>query len=298
VLESIEIPEPVITIAIEPKTKADQEKLSASLAKLAMEDPSFAVRTDEETGQTLIAGMGELHLEIIVDRLRREWKVDANIGRPQVAYRETVTRKAKVEHRFVRQTGGRGQFAHVVLEIEPAERGSGITFESKVTGGAIPKEFIPAVQRGVEEAASEGVLAHFPVVDVNVTLLDGSYHEVDSSELAFKVAGSMGFKDAVRKAAAILLEPVMEVEITTPDDYCGDVIGDLNARRGKVSGMDPRGGIQVVKADVPLSTMFGYATDVRSRTQGRATFSMKFGFYNPVPSHIAEEVLAKAQGRL
>ena len=297
-LESIEVPEPVITIAIEPKTKADQEKLSASLAKLAMEDPSFSVKTDEESGQTLIAGMGELHLEIIVDRLRREWKVDANIGRPQVAYRETVTKTVKVEHRFVRQTGGRGQFAHVVMEIQPGERGDGVTFESKVTGGAIPKEFIPAVQRGMEEAAAEGVLAHFPVVDVHVRLLDGSYHEVDSSELAFKIAGSMGFKEAVRKAAPALLEPVMLVEITTPDDYCGDVIGDLNARRGKVSGMDPRGGIQIVKADVPLSTMFGYATDLRSRTQGRATFSMKFGFYNPVPSHIAEEVLAKAQGRL
>jgi elongation factor G len=298
VLESIEVPEPVIAIAIEPKTKGDQEKLSASLAKLAMEDPSFNVKTDEETGQTLIAGMGELHLEIIVDRLRREWKVDANVGRPQVAYRETVTQKAKQDTRFVRQTGGRGQFAHVVLEVGPGVRGTGIVFESRVTGGAIPKEFIPAVEKGVVEAATNGVLAGFPVVDIHVTLLDGSYHEVDSSELAFKVAGSMAFKDGVRKCEPALLEPIMLTEITTPEEYCGDVIGDLNARRGKVAGMDPRGGIQVVRAEVPLATMFGYATDLRSKTQGRATFSMKFGFYEPVPSHIAEDVLAKAHGRL
>ena len=297
-LESIEVPEPVITIAIEPKTKADQERLSASLAKLAMEDPSFSVRTDDETGQTLIAGMGELHLDIIVDRLRREWKVDANVGRPQVAYRETVTTASTQETRFVRQTGGRGQFAHVVMSVGPGERGKGVTFASKVVGGAVPREFIPAVQKGVVEAATTGVLAGFPVVDVAVELLDGSYHEVDSSELAFKIAGSMAFKDAVRKAHPILLEPIMLTEATTPDEYTGDVIGDLNARRGKVTAMEPRAGVQVVSAEVPLATMFGYATDLRSRTQGRATFSMKFGFYNQVPSHIAEEVLARAQGRL
>ena len=297
-LESIEVPEPVIAIAIEPKTKADQEKLGASLAKLAMEDPSFVVRTDEETGQTLIAGMGELHLEIIVDRLRREWGVDANVGRPQVAYRETVQGVSRQETRFVRQTGGRGQFAHVVLQIKPADRGAGIEFSSEITGGAIPKEFIPAVEKGVREAAEHGVMAGYPLTDVKVRLLDGSYHEVDSSEMSFKVAGSMAFKDAVANAQPVLLEPIMRTEISTPEEYCGDVIGDLNARRGRVSGMDPRAGVQLVSAEVPLSSMFGYATDLRSRTQGRASFSMKFGFYNPVPSHIAEEVLARAQGRL
>ena len=297
-LESIQIPEPVIHIAIEPKTKVDQEKLSAALGKLAMEDPSFSVRTDEETGQTLISGMGELHLEIIVDRLRREFKVDANVGRPQVAYRETVTEQVKQETRFVRQSGGRGQYAHVVLEVAPAERGSGVSFESRVTGGAIPKEFIPSVQKGVEEAALNGVLSGYEVTDVAVRLLDGSYHEVDSSELAFKVAGSMGFKEAVQRAGPALLEPIMLTEVTTPEEHTGDVIGDLNARRGKVTGMTPRGGTQVVNAEVPLAAMFGYATDIRSKTQGRATFSMKFGFYSPVPPHVAEGVLAKAQGRL
>jgi elongation factor G len=297
-LESIDVPEPVITIAIEPKTKADQEKLGSALAKLAMEDPSFSVRTDEESGQTLIAGMGELHLEIIVDRLRREFKVDANVGRPQVAYRETVTQTAKVDHRFVRQTGGRGQYAHVVITLGPGKRGDGIVFDNEVVGGTVPKEFIPAVEKGMREAANNGVLAGFPAVDLVYTLLDGSYHEVDSSEMAFKICASMAFKEAFAKARPILLEPIMLTEITTPDEYCGDVIGDLNARRGKVSGMEPRSGIQIVTAEVPLAQMFGYATDLRSRTQGRATFSMKFGFYSPVPSHIAEEVLAKAQGRL
>jgi elongation factor G len=298
VLESIDIPAPVITIAIEPKTKADQEKLGSALAKLAMEDPSFSVKTDEETGQTLVAGMGELHLEIIVDRLRREYKVDANVGRPQVAYRETVTQTAGVEHRFVRQTGGRGQYAHVVIELSPAKRGEGLIFESKTVGGTVPKEFVPAVEKGFREAANNGVLAGYPVVDLKYTLLDGSYHEVDSSELAFKIAASMAFKEAFSKARPILLEPIMINEITTPDEYCGDVIGDINARRGKVTGMESRSGIQIVNTEVPLAQMFGYATDLRSRTQGRATFSMKFGFYNPVPSHVAEEVLAKAQGRL
>ncbi|MCK6546589.1 elongation factor G [Myxococcota bacterium] len=298
VLESIDVPEPVITIAIEPKTKADQEKLGAALARLAMEDPSFNVKTDEETGQTLIAGMGELHLEIIVDRLRREYKVDANVGRPQVAYRETVTQAVKQDTRFVRQTGGRGQYAHVVVHVAPAERGAGITFANKTVGGTVPKEFVPAVEKGMREAANNGVLAGFPAVDVAVALLDGSYHEVDSSEMAFKIAGSMAFKEAFLKAKPILLEPIMITEVTTPDEYTGDVIGDINSRRGKVTGMEPRGGIQLVATEVPLAQMFGYATDLRSRTQGRATFSMKFGFYSPVPSHVAEEVLAKAQGRL
>jgi elongation factor G len=293
-LESIDVPEPVITIAIEPKTKVDQEKLGAALAKLAMEDPSFSVKTDEESGQTLIAGMGELHLEIIVDRLRREWKVDANIGKPQVAYRETVTATVRQETRFVRQTGGRGQYAHVVIQLEPAKRGEGILFESKVVGGTVPREYVPAVEKGMREAASNGVLAGFPVVDVKYTLLDGSYHEVDSSEMAFKIAASMAFKEAFKNARPILLEPIMLLEVTTPEENCGDVIGDLNARRGKVTGMDSRSGIQIVAAEVPLASMFGYATDLRSRTQGRATFSMKFGFYSPVPSHIAEEVLARA----
>jgi elongation factor G len=297
-LESIEAPEPVIAIAIEPKTRGDQDRLASSLAKLAMEDPSFTVRNDPETGQTLIAGMGELHLEIVVDRLKRQFKVDANVGRPQVAYRETITRKVKKDHRFVRQTGGRGQYAHVVITVEPGPKASGIVFESEVVGGTVPREYVPAVEHGVRDAANNGVLAGYPVVDVKITLLDGSYHEVDSSEMAFKICGSMAFKEAVLEARPILLEPIMLTEITTPDEYCGDVIGDLNARRGKVSGMDPRAGIQIVSAEVPLATMFGYATEVRSRSQGRATFSMKFGFYNPVPSHIAEEVLAKAQGRL
>lgn len=297
-LESIEAPEPVIAVSIEPKTQVDQEKLGASLAKLAMEDPSFSVRTDAETGQTLIAGMGELHLEIIVDRLRREWNVDANVGRPQVAYRETVQGASRHETRFVRQTGGRGQFAHVVIELKAAERGAGVEFENAISGGVIPKEFIPAVEKGVREATEHGVLAGYPMTDVSVRLVDGSYHEVDSSEMSFKVAGSMAFREAAVAAQPILLEPIMLTEITTPEEYCGDVIGDLNARRGRVSGMDPRAGIQLVSAEVPLSSMFGYATDLRSRTQGRASFSMKFGFYNPVPSHIAEEVLARAQGRL
>jgi len=297
-LETIDFPDPVITIAIEPKTKADQEKFGAALAKLAMEDPSFTVRTDDETGQTLIAGMGELHLEIIVDRLKREFRVAANVGRPQVAYRETATKHIRTAARFVRQTGGRGQFGHVVLELTPGERGSGVDVSSKIVGGVIPKEYIPAAMAGVREAAENGYLAGYPAVDLEIAIVDGSYHEVDSSELAFKIAGSMAFQQAFKKAKPILLEPIMLTEITTPDEYCGDVIGDVNARRGKVAGMDPRAGIQIVSAEVPLATMFGYATDLRSRTQGRATFSMKFGFYNPVPSHVAEELLAKAQGRL
>jgi elongation factor G len=296
-LESIPAPQPVITIAIEPRTKADHDRLGASLAKLAMEDPSFSVRTDEESGQTLIAGMGELHLEIIVDRLRREWKVDAAVGRPQVAYRETIASPVRRETRYVRQNGGRGQFAHVVLELEPAPRGTGVTFTSAVVGGSVPREFVAAVEKGVVEAATSGVLAGFPVVDVAARLVDGSYHEVDSSELAFKVAGSMAFTEAFRESNPLLLEPIMLTEVTTPEEYTGDVVGDINARRGRVTGMEPRNRTQVVSAEVPLATMFGYATDLRSRTQGRATFSMEFGYYNPVPSHIAEDVLARVQGR-
>jgi elongation factor G len=292
-LESIDVPAPVISIAIEPKTKVDQEKLSQALGKLALEDPSFSVKTDEETGQTLIAGMGELHLDIIVDRLRREFKVDANVGRPQVAYRETISRSARVDHRFVRQTGGRGQFAHVVLELAPGDRGSGVVFENRITGGSVPREFIPAVERGATEAASNGVLAGYPVVDTIIRLLDGSYHEVDSSEMSFKIAASMGFKEAVAEAGPVLLEPIMLNEVTTPEEYCGEVIGDINSRRGRVSGIEPRGNVQLVKTEVPLATMFGYATDLRSKTQGRATFSMKFGFYEPVPAHVAAEVLAR-----
>ena len=297
-LESIDFPDPVITIAIEPKTKADQEKLGSALAKLAMEDPSFSVRTDDETAQTLIAGMGELHLEVIVDRLRREFKVAANVGRPQVAYRETCTRNTKGVGKFVRQTGGRGQYGHAVIQLLPGERGTGVVVNHKVVGGTIPKDYMPAVEQGIREAADNGILAGFPAVDFQVDIVDGSYHEVDSSEIAFKIAGSMAFQDAFKNAKPILLEPIMLTEVTTPDEYCGDVIGDINARRGKVSGMDPRAGIQIVAAEVPLATMFGYATELRSRTQGRATFAMKFGFYNPVPSHVAEEILAKAQGRL
>ncbi|MBI2372927.1 MAG: elongation factor G [Deltaproteobacteria bacterium] len=297
-LESIHFPAPVIAIAIEPKTKADQEKLGSALAKLAMEDPSFTVRTDADTGQTLIAGMGELHLEIIVDRLRREFKVGSNVGRPEVAYRETVTKTAKGDGRFVRQSGGRGQYGHVVVSIEPATNGVGVVVENEIVGGVVPREFLPAVEAGIKEAAERGVLAGYPATDLVVKMLDGSYHEVDSSELAFKIAGSMAFKEAFSKASPMLLEPMMRVEVTTPEDYAGNVTGDLHSRRGKIVGMDPRAGIHVVTAEVPLATMFGYATDLRSKTQGRATFSMEFGHYSPVPAHVAEEVLAKAQGRL
>ncbi len=295
-LEPISFPEPVIAVAIEPKTEADAERLGTALAKLAMEDPSFVVRTDAESGQTLIAGMGELHLEIIVDRLRREFKVDAVVGRPQVAYRETASQAAEGEGTFSRQTGGRGQFGHVRIAVEPADRGDGVVVESKVSSSVVPKAFVAPAEAGIREAASQGALAGYPVTDVHVTLVDGSFHEVDSSELAFKVAGSIAFKDAFGKARPILLEPMMIADITTPDEYCGDVLGDLTARRGRVSGMDPRGGLQLVTAEVPLAAMFGYATDLRSRTQGRATFSMKFGHYGPAPTHVAESMLAKAQG--
>jgi elongation factor G len=296
ILSAIEFPEPVISIAIEPKTKADQEKLGVSLQKLATEDPSFRVTTDRETGQTLISGMGELHLEIIVDRLLREFKVDASVGKPQVAYKETVRRAATHETKFVRQTGGRGQYGHVVLRVEPRAPGAGFEFVDQIKGGVVPREYIPAVERGVRDATGAGPLAGYPIVDVKATLLDGSYHEVDSSEMAFKIAGSMAFKDAARKADAVLLEPVMAVEVVVPEEFMGDVIGDLSSRRGKIQGMDARGGAQVIAAQVPLAQMFGYATDLRSKTQGRATYTMQFSHYEPVPQLISEEITAKAVG--
>ncbi len=296
ILESIEFPEPVISIAIEPKTKADQEKLGISLGKLASEDPSFRVKTDEETGQTIISGMGELHLEIIVDRLFREFKVEANVGKPQVAYRETITKKVKAEGKFVRQSGGRGQFGHVWLEIEPQEAGKGYEFVDAIKGGVVPREYIPAVDKGIKESLDNGVMAGFPVVDVKVTLVDGSYHEVDSSEMAFKIAGSMGFKEGCQKASPIILEPIMSVEVVVPEEYMGDVIGDLNSRRGRIMGMEGRAGAQVVASMVPLAQMFGYSTDLRSATQGRATYSMTFDHYEPVPKSVAEEIVAKVKG--
>jgi len=296
ILESIDFPEPVISIAIEPKTKAEQEKLGFGLQKLASEDPSFRVKTDEETGQTIISGMGELHLEIIVDRLLREFKVEANVGKPQVAYRETITKKVKVEGKFVRQSGGRGQYGHVWLEVEPQEAGKGFEFVDAIKGGVVPREYIPAVGKGALEATDNGVLAGFPVVDVKVTLIDGSYHEVDSSEMAFKIAGSMGFKEGCAKAGPIILEPIMSVEVVVPEDYMGDVIGDLNSKRGRIMGMDSRAGAQIVSAMVPLASMFGYSTDLRSATQGRATYAMTFDHYEPVPKSVAEEIIAKVKG--
>jgi elongation factor G len=296
ILESIDFPEPVISIAIEPKTKADQEKLGLSLQKLASEDPSFRVKTDEETGQTIISGMGELHLEIIVDRLMREFKVQASVGKPQVAYRETISKKVKVEGKFVRQSGGRGQYGHVWLEVEPQEPGKGFEFVDAIKGGVVPREYIPAVGKGILEATENGVLAGFPVVDVKVTLIDGSYHEVDSSEMAFKIAGSMGFKEGCQKASPIILEPIMSVEVVVSEEYMGDVIGDLNSRRGRIMGMDTRAGAQIISAMVPLASMFGYSTDLRSATQGRATYSMTFDHYEPVPKSVAEEIVAKVKG--
>ena len=295
-LEVIKFPEPVIAMAIEPKTKQDQEKLGFSLQKLAQEDPSFRVRSDEETGQTIISGMGELHLEIIVDRLLREFKVEANVGKPEVAFRETIQRTAEAEAKYIKQTGGRGQYGHVVLTVGPSEPGVGFEFVNKVTGGAIPREYIPAVEKGVKERMETGVLAGYPLRDVSVTLTDGSYHDVDSSEMAFKIAGSMAFQDACRKAHPVLLEPIMKVEVLVPQEYMGDVIGNLNARRGKIQGIKVRAGSQAVEAAVPLSEMFGYATDLRSRTQGRATYSMEFDRYEPIPKQIAEEIIAKNRG--
>jgi elongation factor G len=296
VLESIHAPEPVIAIAIEPKTKIDQEKLGFSLQKLMMEDPSFQVRNDEETGQTLISGMGELHLEIIVDRLLREFKVEANVGRPQVAYRETITRAARQEGRYVRQTGGRGQFGHVWITVEPGEKGKPFEFVNKIVGGSVPREYVSAVEKGIVEAAESGVIAGYPVVDVKVTLIDGSYHEVDSSEMAFKIAGSMAFKAACKNSGPILLEPVMSVEVVLPEDFMGDVIGDLSSRRGRIQQIEARGNTQVVRAHVPLAHMFGYATDLRSKTQGRATYSMQFDHYEAAPQSVSEEVIAKVKG--
>jgi elongation factor G len=296
-LESMEFPDPVIDIAIEPKTKVDQEKLGTSLAKLAEEDPTFRVHTDEDSGQTIIAGMGELHLEVIVDRLLREFKVEANVGKPQVAYRETAGKTVtEQDTKFARQTGGRGQYGHVVINLVPQEPGDGYVFENKIVGGAIPKEFIPAVDKGIREAITTGVLAGFPVVDVKVQLVDGSYHDVDSSEMAFKIAGSMAIKDALRKSGPVLLEPTMAVEVVTPEEFMGDVMGDLASRRGHIEGMEPRGNAQVIRAKVPLSNMFGYATDLRSRTQGRAVYSMQFKAYEPVPKSVAEEIVSKIQG--
>jgi elongation factor G len=295
-LESMEFPDPVISVAIEPKTKADQDKLGQGLARLAEEDPTFRVRTDEETGQTLIAGMGELHLEIIVDRLMREFSVDANVGRPQVAYRETVGKAVeKIQGRFVRQTGGRGQYGHAVINMEPGEPGEGYEFLDRIVGGKIPKEYIPSVDLGIQEAMEAGVLAGYPVVDIRVELVDGSYHDVDSSEMAFKIAGSMAFKEAMQRAKPKLLEPMMAVEVVTPEDYLGDVMGDLNSRRGRVEGLEPRGNAQAVRARVPLATMFGYATDLRSMTQGRATFTMQFDRYEDAPQSVAGEIVSAAQ---
>ena len=296
ILESIEFPEPVMSVAIEPKTKADQERLSQSLAKLAQEDPSFKVSFNEETGQTIISGMGELHLEIIVDRLLREFKVGANVGKPQVAYKETIRGSAKAEGRFIRQTGGRGQYGDVFVEIEPLEAGKGFEFENKIVGGTVPREYIPAVEKGIREAADRGILAGYPVVDVRARLYDGSYHEVDSSEMAFKIAGSMAFKEAAKKAKPVLLEPIMSIEVVTPEEYMGDVIGDLNSRRGRVLNIERRGNVQVIKAHAPLAEMFGYATDLRSKTQGRATYTMQFSHYDEVPKGVSEGIIAVVRG--
>jgi elongation factor G len=297
VLESLEFPAPVIHVAVEPKTKNDQDKLSRALQALAEEDPTFQVHTDEETGQTVIGGMGELHLEVLVDRMLREFRVDANVGKPQVAYRETIKRPVqKIEERYVRQTGGRGQYGHVVLDLEPTGPGGGYEFVDKITGGVIPKEYIPSVDAGIQDAMQSGVLAGYPVVDVRATLVYGSYHDVDSSEMAFKIAGSMCFKKGARAAEPVLLEPIMAVEVVTPDDYMGDVIGDLNSRRGRMEGMEQRGNSQVIRAQVPLAEMFGYATDLRSRSQGRATYTMQFNSYQEVPASVSREIVARVRG--
>jgi elongation factor G len=293
ILEKLEFPEPVISMAIEPKTKKDQEKLSQVLNKFMKEDPTFKATVDQETGQVLIHGMGELHLEIMVDRMKREYGVEVNVGKPQVAYKETIRKKAVAEGKFIRQSGGRGQYGHAVIEIEPLERGQGFVFENAIVGGIIPKEFIPSVEKGVREAMQSGVVAGYPVVDVKVKLFDGSYHEVDSSDIAFQIAGSIAFKEAMKKADPVLLEPIMEVEVETPDEYVGDVIGDLNSRRGKIMGMENKGVITVVKAYVPLAEMFGYATTLRSLTQGRGTFIMKFSHYEEVPQHVAEQIIGE-----
>ncbi|MFC8689003.1 elongation factor G [Brevibacillus porteri] len=296
ILESMDFPEPVISVAIEPKSKADQDKMGIGLSKLAEEDPTFRTRTDEETGQTIISGMGELHLEIIVDRLKREFKVESNVGAPQVAYRETFRNAAKVEGKFVRQSGGRGQYGHVWVEFAPLEAGQGFQFENKIVGGVVPREYIPAVQAGIEESMKNGVIAGFPLVDIKATIVDGSYHDVDSNEMAFKVAGSLALKEAAKKCGAVLLEPIMKVEVTMPEEYMGDVMGDLNSRRGRIEGMEARANAQVIRAMVPLSEMFGYSTILRSRTQGRGVYSMVIDHYEEVPKFIAEEIIKKSKG--
>ena len=294
-LEVIEFPDPVISVAIEPKTKGDQEKLGLSLGRLSQEDPSLRVSSDEETGQTIISGMGELHLEIVVDRLKREFKVDANVGKPQVAYRETITQKVEIEGKYIRQTGGRGQYGHVVFELEPLDRGAGFIFENKIVGGVVPKEYVPAIEKGVVEAMAGGVLAGFPIVDMKVSLTFGSYHDVDSSEMAFKIAASMALKDGVRKAGGVILEPIMNVEVVVPEEYLGDTMGDLSSRRGKIIGMNARAGAQVIDAHVPLASMFGYATDLRSMTQGRGIFTMLLAYYEPAPKNVADEIIEKSK---
>ena len=296
ILERMEFPEPVISVAIEPRTKADQDKLGIGLGKLAAEDPSFRAHTDEESGQTIISGMGELHLEIIVDRLKREFKVDSNVGAPQVAYRETITKEIEAEGRYVKQSGGRGMYGHVWIKLEPMDPGTGYEFENKIVGGVVPKEYIPAVEKGIGDAMTRGVMAGYPVIDLKATLYDGSYHDVDSSQAAFEVAGSMAFQEGARKAGIHLLEPVMDVEVRVPEDYMGEVIGDLNSRRGNVAGMDSVSGLQVIRAMVPLANMFGYVNDLRSKTQGRAVYTMQFKEYQSVPQGIAEEIVAKAKG--
>ena len=296
ILEKMEFPEPVISVAVEPKTKADSDKMGIALQRLQMEDPSFRVHTDEETGQTIMRGMGELHLEILVDRMLREFKVEANVGKPQVAYRETITKQVESEGRYIRQTGGRGQYGHCWLRLIPQEPGKGFEFENETVGGSIPKEFVEPIRKGIEEAMTGGILAGFPMVDLKVEVFDGSYHDVDSSEMAFKIAGSMGFKDGAARATPVLLEPIMDVEVVTPDSFMGDVIGDLNSRRGKIQGMNPRSGVQAITAQVPLAQMFGYATDLRSKTQGRATYTMQFGHYAQVPNSIAETIITKSKG--
>ena len=292
ILESMEFPEPVIDIAIEPKDKVAQEKMAIALSKLAEEDPTFKTYTDQETGQTIIAGMGELHLDIIVDRLKREFKVECNVGKPQVAYKETIRNKVRAEGKFIRQSGGRGQYGHAILEMEPLEPGSGVVFESKIVGGAVPKEYIKPIEEGIREAANSGILAGYPVIDFKATLVDGSYHEVDSSEMAFKIAGSMAFKDGCKKGKSVILEPIMKVEITVPEEYMGDVIGDINSRRGRMEGMEARGGSQIIRGFIPLSEMFGYATDLRSKTQGRGTYAMEPSHYEEVPKAILETIVA------
>jgi elongation factor G len=291
ILEKMEFPEPVISVAVEPKTKVDQEKMGFALQRLAKEDPSFRVSTDQESGQTIIAGMGELHLEIIVDRMKREFKVDANVGKPQVAYRETIRAKVDSEGKFVRQSGGRGQYGHVWLTLEPREAGKGYEFVNGIVGGSVPREFIPAVDKGIQEAMQTGVIAGYPVVDVKVTIFDGSYHDVDSNEMAFKIAGSMGFKEGFRKAHPILLEPIMKVEVVTPEDYYGDIVGDLNRRRGQIMGMEDSPSGKVVTADVPLAEMFQYSTSMRSMSQGRATYTMEFAKYMEVPGNVADAIM-------